>query len=209
MTGSQQLTLNQKAKWTPLILERDFPNEQTPTCFYCGQEFIEHDKEYAKEWEHLNNNEKDNRPENMAWAHSRCNELKKTNSDWQVLAFEKLKKNVRWHSESMGGSERGGTKTAHSQTQPNEQIDANADAAMEAERFLTERLLPLIGKSAVETEVDFSEAADTIAFRCYKKHGHGSQNTITRILKMLTCGDAPFERTKRDGRTYIVRRKGN
>lgn len=209
MPGSKQLTLNQKAKWTPIIIDRDFPNGQTHLCFYCCQEFIENDPQYCKEWEHLNNDEQDNRPENLVWAHARCNELKKKNADWQILAHDKLKKNVRFHSESLGGREGGGSSTAHTQIQPNEQIDANADAAIEAEKFLTERLLPFLGKLPLEERIDFSDAADTIAFRCYKKHGHGSQNTITRILKMLTCGDAPFEKVKQDGRTWIRRRTGN
>ena len=206
--GSKQLTLNQKSKWTPLIIERDYPDQHTPVCLYCGQEFINGDKDYQKEWDHLNNNDSDNRPENLVWAHARCNELKKTNADWQIIALEKLKKNERWNPEFVwrGGVE--GIFPIHSQIQPNEQIDANADASNEAEKYLAERLLPQLGRSAIDDKIDFNIAADVIAFRCYKKHGHGSQNTITRILKMLTCQDSPFDRVKIDGRTWIVRRVG-
>jgi hypothetical protein len=204
--GSKQLTLNQKAKWTPIILQRDFPEEQTPHCFFCKKEFIDHDQDYQKEWEHLNNNDADNRPENLVWAHAKCNELKKKNTEWQVLASDKLRKNVKWNSEYVGEGRR--NNTAHTQIQPNEQIDANADACNEAEKYLAERLLPQMGKPAIDDKIDFNKAADVISYRCYKKQGHGSQNTMTRILKMLTCDDSLFDRVKLDGRTWIVRRTG-
>jgi len=206
--GSKQLTLHQKAKWTPIILQRDFPDGHTPECFYCKQEFIDRDPDYQKEFEHLNNNDSDNRPENLVWAHSKCNELKKNNVEWQVLAHEKLRKNERWYFESVGEGGRERSNTAHTQVQPNEQIDANADASNEAEKYLAERLLPQGGRIAIDDKLDFNEASHVITYRCYKKHGHGSQNTITRILKMLTCEDSPFERVKIDGRTWIVRRTG-
>lgn len=205
--GTKQLTLTQKAKWTPVILERDFPNGITPTCLYCGQNFIDNDPDYDREWDHLDCNRRNNTPENLAWAHRRCNILKERKLDWQYIAQDKKKQNEKWHGGSLG--EREGNKTAHTQMQPNEQIDANADAALETEKYLTERLLPLPGKIPAEQRLDFTEAADVIAYRCYKKHGHGSQNTITRILKMLTCDDSPFDRVKQDGRTWIVRRTGN
>ena len=204
--GTKQLSLNQKARWKPIIMERDFPDGKMPICFYCKQEFIAHDAEFKQEWEHLNNNPGDNRPENLVWAHARCNEIKKKKAEWQVLAIDKLNENVRWHSESLGGG--GGNNTAHTQTQPNEQIEANSAAIGEAEMYLIERLLPLPGKPAVEERLDFYKTADTIAYRCYRKYRHGSQNTTTRILRMLTCDDAQFTTEKKDGREWIVRRTG-
>lgn len=210
MAGTKQLTLNQKAKYAPVIIERDYPNNQEHTCFYCEQPFIEHDKLYCKEWEHLNNNAEDNRPENFVWAHARCNELKKTNTDWQIRAHDKLKKNVRWHSESLGGRAGEEAKTAHTQAQPNEQIDANADAISVCEKYLIERLLPTAsGRDAAETELDWQDTEDALSFICYRKFKHGSQNTIRRYLKLLTSGPAPFKSLQKDGRTYIVRRTEN
>lgn len=208
MMGTRTLTLTQKAKWTQLILNRDFPEGQ-PFCFYCGQEFIERDKDYCREWDHLNNNAGDNRPENLVWAHAKCNELKKRNLEWQVRATEKLKKNVRQALESLGGGGDEKAKTAHTQAQPNEQIDANADAITVCEKYLTERLFPKsTGKKPPEAELDWNDTEDALGYICYRKFGHGSQNTIRRYLKILTSGPAPFDRASKDGRTYIMRRTG-
>ncbi|KKN27556.1 hypothetical protein LCGC14_0863530, partial [marine sediment metagenome] len=63
--------------------------------FYCEQRFIKEDPKWCQEWDHLNNNPQDNRPENMVWAHAQCNEKKKYNIDWNTIAAEKLKKNVK------------------------------------------------------------------------------------------------------------------
>jgi hypothetical protein len=62
--GTKQLTMNQKAKWAPLIRERDYEKGEKETCFYCEQRFIK-SKKWQKVWDHLNNNESDNRPENL------------------------------------------------------------------------------------------------------------------------------------------------
>jgi hypothetical protein len=190
-------------------MERDH-QEDEPVCFYCQQQFIENDTDYCKEWEHLNNNTGDNRPENLVWAHAKCNELKKKNFDWQFKAHEKLKKNVIWHSESLGGRGEKEAKTTHTQAQPNEQIDANADAISVCEQYIAERLLPHFSdRQAAEKELDWTDTEDALSFLCYKKFRHGSQNTIRRYLKLLTSGPAPFKKESRDGRDFIIRRTEN
>ena len=186
-------------------MRRDFPYESQSLCFYCEQRFIPSNPKYVQEWEHLNNNEEDNRPENLVWAHADCNEKKKYNTDWQILAQEKLNANVKWHdSESLG--ERG--KISDIDTQPNEQIDANKTESQLAEEYLNERLLGRSGNPPSETELDFNKTKDSLTYLHYKKYEHGSQNTFDRILKMLTSDAAPFDRKKRDGRMKIFRREG-
>jgi len=203
--GTKQLTLNQKAKYTPILIRRDFPYGSQSLCFYCEQRFIPSNSKWAQEWDHLNNNTEDSRPENLVWAHADCNEKKKYNTDWQILAQEKLNANVKWHdSESLGG--RG--KIYDKNTQPNEQIDANKTASQLTEEYLNERLLGRSGNPPSETELDFNETKDSLTFLHYKQYGHGSQNTFDRILKMLTSEAAPFDRDKRDGRMKIFRRCG-
>ena len=101
----------------------------------------------------------------------------------------------------------GGDKT-HEQTQPNEQIDANAQILEISDKYLAENLLSQNGRPPHEDELFWSETRDTIAFRCYKKHQHGSQNTVDRALKLLTCGEAPYRRTKIGGNLKILKREG-
>lgn len=207
--GTKNLTLNQKARWTPNILDQYYPNGEVPTCLFCKQEFIENDDLYCKEWDHLNNNSQDNRPENLCWAHAICNERKKHSPEWQVIAMDQLKKNVR-RSESLGGGGGERAKTAHTERQPNEQIDANSDGLQESEKYLTERLLPSVtGNPAPESKLDWTKTEDNLSYICYKKYGHGSQKTLRYYLKMLTSDHAPFDTITENGRIYIIRRAGN
>lgn len=37
--NTKQLTLNKKAKFTPIIIERDYPNDTEHTCLFDGQPF--------------------------------------------------------------------------------------------------------------------------------------------------------------------------
>jgi len=204
---TKQLTQNQKVKWTALIMKRDYADGQEPTCFFCEQIFLEGDPRWKKEWEHLNNNPEDNRPENLVWVHHLCNQKKKNNTDWQILANEKLQENIMWaesESESLGE----GGKTPDKNTQPNEQIDANKTESQLAEEYLNERLLGRNENLPPETEIDYNETRDSLTYLHYKKYGHGSQNTFDRILKMLTSEAAPFDREKRNGRLKIFRRDG-
>jgi len=91
-----QITQNKKAKFTPLIMERDYPNKEEPFCLFCEGGFVETHKHYKRVWEHLNNDENDSRLENLVWAHSICNQQKKNDADMQIKANEKLKKNLLW-----------------------------------------------------------------------------------------------------------------
>ncbi len=202
---TKQLTLNQKAKYTPILIRRDFPDGGPSLCFFCEQRFIPNKSKWLQEWEHLNNNPEDNRPENLVWAHAYCNEKKKYKTDWQILAQEKLEANVKWHdSESLG--ERG--ETSDKNTQPNEQIDANKAESQLAEEYLNARLLGRNGNPPPESELDYNETKDSLTYLHFKKFGHGSQNTFDRILKMLTSEVATFDREKRNGRMKMFRRDG-
>jgi len=199
--------MNQKVKWTSLIRQRDYQKEDEETCFYCEQRFIQNIKKWQKVWDHLNNNESDNRPENLVFAHWDCNEKKRFHGEFQIMAYDKLKENERLALESLGGGNNSANKDVS--MQPNEQIDANKEATKETELYLIGRLSPQNGKPPIDNEVDFNDCADSITFRCYKKYGHGSKNTIVRILKMLTSEEAPFAREKRNGRMKIFVRNGN
>lgn len=200
--NTKQLTLNKKAKFTPIIIERDYPDGTEHTCLYDGQPFIANDPEWKKEWEHLNNDDTVNEDWNLAWAHARCNRIKKFSPDLQIIAHEKIKSNKKWVSRSLGG---GGEKT-NKETQPNEQIDANRESSLVTEQYIIERLMSCGNRPSIDTELDYNDTKDCITRRCYKKFGHGSQNTIDRALKMMTCSESPFGREKRNGRMVIFRR---
>jgi hypothetical protein len=197
--NTKQLTLNKKAKFTPIIIERNYPDGAEHTCIFCGQPFIDDDPDWRRVWEHLDNNDSNNEVWNMDWAHDRCNQIKKFSAELQIIAHDKIKINKKWISASLGG---GGEKL-NKETQPNEQIDANREASQITELYLIERLLPCGDRPPIDKELDYNDTKDVITYRCYKKFGHGSQNTIDRALKMMTCSESPFCRKKRDGRLVI------
>ena len=197
--GTKQLTANQKAKWFPLKIEQD-----GNVCWYCKMEFVEQVFKWRREWDHLNNHENDNRFENFVLAHQECHQKKKFDFDMQFLAREKLKENES--SGSLG--EREGEKNADIQTETNMEIDSNIEFARITEEFLTERLKSRNGKQPVETELDSKITMDTITYLCRKETGHGSQNTIRRIIDEFCCPFADFEKVKKKGRFVIQLRNG-
>ena len=205
--GTKNITLNQKVKWTPIIIERDFPNKQTHVCFYCEQRFIEHDPKYCKEWDHLNNIPQDNRPENMVWTHADCNEKKKYNIEWQVRATDKLKKNVRWHSDLLGEREREGSFSAHKET--SDEADVSAVIIKHVTQFLARELTRQNGKPPQRGEIALKEAVECVDYLVKKEIGRGSHPAVQRHLETASCTiSEEYGRKIVNGKQIIFRREG-
>ena len=206
--GTKQLTLNQKVKFLAIIILRDFPNDKTPVCFYCEQRFLNKSIKWKRVFDHLDCNDSHNYPENLVLAHAYCNEVKKYKVEWQMIALEKLKDNIRRaDSESLG--EREGEKKSAIHTETNMEIDTNVEFSRITNEFLTDCLKSRKGNPSVETELDFKEALDTVTYRCFKENTHASQNTLRRIIDMFCCPEADFEKIKKNGRFVIRRRNGS
>ena len=54
---ARSLTSAIKAKRTPVIIERDYPNDKEYTCCFCEQRFLNNTVKWKKTWEHLDNDE--------------------------------------------------------------------------------------------------------------------------------------------------------
>ena len=196
---TKQLTATQKVKYLAIITERD-----GDVCFYCKMPFVPQVPKWSLEFDHLNCNREDNRIENLVITHQECNQKKKYDSDMQILAREKLKENE--NSGSLGEGEEERKSVIHTET--NMEIDSNIEFARITEEFLTERLKSRQGKLPAETELDSKETMDTIAYLCRKETGHGSQNTIRRIIDEFCCPLGDFEKIKKKGRFVIRLRNG-
>jgi hypothetical protein len=59
------------------------------------REFVPEVEKWKREFEHLNNDDTDHRVENLVFAHRECNNKKKKDIDWQLLAQKKLKDNEK------------------------------------------------------------------------------------------------------------------
>ena len=56
----------------------------------------------------------------------------------------------------------------------------------------------------------FDDAITELPFLCQERFGHGSEQTIRRYVKQLTCGVAPFQVIKDESnKKWIVRRTLN
>jgi len=193
-----QLTQNKKAKSTPLIMERDFPNKQEPFCIFCEGGFMENHKHYRRVWEHLNNDETDSRFENLAWAHAICNQQKKNDYDMQIKAHEKLKENVLWSIPAYMG-EREGEKIVDIEELTDTEVGKLIDKTTKT--FLDERLKRPNPKS-------FLPRADTRACitLLIKKEtcGRGSHQAVDRAIDNYCCSIGDYISLKEDG-TKIIR----
>ena len=101
MVYTNTLTATQKDKAIPIIINRD-----GNVCFFCKAEFREDVPGYQRVIDHANDKPNDNRVENLLLTHGKCNEDKKENIDYKIIALEALRNNVSSASESLGEGEK-------------------------------------------------------------------------------------------------------
>ena len=180
-----------KQKNEPIIRDRD-----PYVCLYCKGEFTEI---RPPEWEHLNNNPNDSRPENLIFAHKECNNRKKFNPEYQVIAHEKLIQNERTVlSRERTLADTGTTKDVSSQQ------EINKTNMRITEQFLLEHTVngeELILRDVVNAIVDI----------CQKNNHTGSQSAVYRYIDSLTnpyTGRYTLSANEK-GQTIIRRRTEN
>jgi len=186
-----RLTHKRKTESFPIIVERDGYQ-----CFYCIMGFsLTHSAEY----DHLNNNPDDSRVENLVLCHHECNIKKKTSSDWQIKASEKLKQNER----VLLACERRLADTGTTQELTSSQQISKALRPI-ALQWLEEHTL-------IEKEILLKDAVNAIVFLCQKQTGWGSQATIYRYIDECTNRYYGIFTLSTDGagKTIIRRRTEN
>jgi len=82
-----KLTYSKKKRADPFIIKQTGRD-----CFHCH---CENSELNPLEYGHLNANDEDNRPENLAYMCHACNIKQKFSFDMQILANEQLKKNEK------------------------------------------------------------------------------------------------------------------
>jgi len=177
------LTSKMKHDWFNLINERD----RGFYCFYCKKtlsltHFV-HD--------HLNDNRKDNRIENIVHACSTCNNKKKYDFDMQLLAKQKLEE-----------SEIGNSMREKISSKPREmkELDVSIENYEIAEEFITKEI-------DVNGHILVKEAKSSIAYVCRKTNGTGSPQAVTNYISTLTSKVAPFEIVKNEEDEKIIRKR--
>jgi len=172
-----------KRDWFHLIEERD----KGFCCFYCRNSlsltrFV---------YDHLNDNRKDNRIENVVHACYTCNNKKKYNFDMQLLAKQKLEDN-----------EIGNSMRERILPKPREikELDVSRENYEIAEDFITKEI-------DVNGCILVKEAKNSIAYLCRKTNGTGSPQAVSNYISTLTSKVAPFEIIKNEDDKRIIQRK--
>jgi len=178
------MTSSQKEKDLTVIIQRDGGFN----CLYCpeplGSDYI---------FEHLNNNRQDKRIENKVLAHQTCNIKKINNSDYQIIAADKLKQNEEAGLKYLEDPD------AHSNN--SSEIEINKILYNFTVQYLSEQI-------AANVNIDFNDTLSELTFLSQQRFGHGSEATFRKYLKSLTCKVAKWQVVKDDkGKKIICKRK--
>lgn len=157
---------------------------------YCGKPLGKH---YVLE--HLNDNRLDNRLENFINEHQSCNIAKAHNTDYSLIAHEKLKQNeLAPFVPPIEDEELDEISTEIKISKNNFDI---------IEQHISEKIV-------VDGKINWDDALYGGVYKCKKLTGYGSTQCTRSYLKTLTCSEAPFMVTKDENKKkIIVKRTGN
>jgi len=152
-----RLTYSNKKKWNPLIVK-----QTGYYCFFCRCPYT---TEIPLEHGHLNGNDDDTRPENLAYMCKSCNNKMKFNFDMQILANDQLIKNEK----AVCACER---------------TDASEDTSQqETARINRELTLTFLKEHTINgDDILLSDAVDAITNLCYDNNKTGSQAAVRRYI---------------------------
>jgi len=164
-------------------------------CFYNGCEFSPVN---PAEYEHLNSNVGDNRPENIVYACKVCNNKKKFNAEMQIKANQKLIDNEKAVLTSERTIADSGTKNDLTSQQEINKTNMNITKS-----FLLEH--------TINESVVLRDAVNAIVDICQNNNNSGSQAAIYRYIDSLAnpfTGRYTVSQNK-EGNNIIRRRTEN
>ena len=177
---ARKLTAAQKHRMFKYLVDRD-----GYLCFYCKKKFKSvRDPIY----EHLNDDETDDREDNLVLAHQSCNILKSTQKDkkYLTMAEYKLIENEK-HAGDLYVRESFLKKNSNDEAST--EITISKKCFDITEKYVTDNVL-------ANGWVVYKETMDSIVYLCRKKIGYGSEQQIRSHIQALTSHVAPFEMIK-------------
>ena len=177
---ARKLTAAQKHKMFKYLVDRD-----GYLCFYCKKKFKSvRDPIY----EHLNDDETDDREDNLVLAHQSCNILKSTQNDKKYLDMAELK---LIENEKHAGDlyVRESFLKKNSKDEASTEITISKKCFDITEKYVTDNVL-------ANGWVVYKETMHSIVYLCKKKIGYGSEQQIRSHILTLTSHVAPFEMIK-------------
>ncbi len=186
-----KLTYTLKRKWEPIVI-----NQTGKVCFHCNCENMELN---PLEWGHLNGNDNDSRPENLAFMCKTCNNKQKFNYDMQILANEQLQKNEK----AVLTRERMLADTGTTKELTSQQEISKINKRI-TKQFIQEQTIN-------NQELILRDIVNAIVDICDDNNGTGSQSAVYRYIDSLTnpyTGKYTLS-TNSEGKTVIRRRTEN
>lgn len=178
------LTKRLKTIFLPLIIRRDGGFN----CWYCKKPLFL----FKYIFEHLNNNRRDNRLENLVLACDSCNNKKTHDLVMKQKALQKLTQN----EESNFLRERKFLIDELTK-EVSAEIEINVANDGITKHFITERVYR-------DNYILFSEALHCSVYLCKEKTGHGSHQSVRNYIKTLTCEIAPFKIIRDENKKKII-----
>jgi len=176
------LTESKKKAWLPRLIE----DQGGFVCYQCDETL----KPGHYCFEHLNNHRDDSRYENVSLCCNRCNIKKIDDMDMQLKADELLRT-----------KEEAGLKYLEDQT-----AHENNSSEIEINKALYNFTKQYIGEHVqTDGKYSFDDAISELPFLCQERFGHGSEQTIRRYVKQITCGVAPFQVIKDESNKKSLR----
>ena len=162
-------------------------------CWYCKMPLFF----FKYIFEHLNDNRKDNRIENLVLACQSCNNKKPHDPEMKQRAMEKLSQN-----ESSNYLRERKFLIDELTKEPSAEIEINVANSSITKQFITEKI-------ECDGFILLSEALYCSVYLCIEKTGHGSPQSVREYIKTLTCEVAPFEIIRDENRKKVIRKRQN
>jgi len=186
------LTIGLKRRYIKLIVQRDGGYK----CFYCDRE-LQPKKDV---FDHLNDNRRDNRPDNLVLACQSCNIKKANDKEMENIALNKLDENE--NGIFVGENFPNLKEEEQEENGTSKEIQINEKNYDIVEQFITEE----IEKNA---SILYSDTLNSSVYLCKQKTGHGSHNSVRYYIDTLTSPRAPYEKIGKGKDKRIVKRFSN
>lgn len=204
MVYNNTLTATKKDKFFKIIMKRD-----GDSCFYCtklGNEypnFLDRHAQYKREFDHLNKNEQDNRPENLVFAHAMCNHKRRDgHAEMDAIARLKLEENVRNADPSSLG-ERVGERKKPKHTSELKEPDVN----LIVNKLVKAELQTKIPEGSTN-QISYSKTLKGLHFLTIEQTGgRGSEQAVRRSLDAYCSEYSDWEDFTDGTGTRLIRRR--
>ena len=196
MVYNRELTATQLDKKIPIIVERD-----GDVCYFDLEPFFENVPGMGRKLDHLNDNERDHRVENLGLVHEKCNRKKVNDYDMKLIALDKLRENVSQLTKAQ--------REREGQNRP----DPGQDELTEGD---VNQIINKITKLELETKlpegsddvISYNKTLRNIHFLTIQQTGkRGSEQASRRSLDAYCSSYAPWIDEKQGKGNRIIRRR--